>query len=336
MNTIFQRTGFDSWPGNWVRRIRRRYNDHCINILAYHRIANRRSALCPPGAPVHAPAEFERHMDYLAACFQPVGLRRVVQAARDGESLRRAVVVTLDDGWADSLSEAALITARRGIPITIFPVTSVIGNADLIWQHKLAWLISEGHGDRVIHAMSAAGIAPPSLDRSVAEHARQSFRADLPDILESVARDAGTTGAALAARYRPYVEPEEMAAADPDLIEFGNHTHRHVILSALTEGQQRREMESARDCIDAIVGRAPLALAYPFGLKRHIGEDSRRLAVETGHQAVLDLRRRVNHRDVDPLSLSRKPAPSGTQSEFERIVEDWPANTEIIAPSVRR
>jgi peptidoglycan/xylan/chitin deacetylase (PgdA/CDA1 family) len=148
----------------------------------------------------------------------------------------------------------------------------------------------------------------------------------LPAVLEDVLRSVGTSGARLAGALRPYLEVEEVAEADPEYVEFGNHTHTHAILSALAADQQRDEIVAARDRLVSLTGQAPIALAYPFGLKRYYNADSGRIARETGHRAALDMRRRINVGRVDPFELSRKPAPCGSQIGFEQMLEDWPVN----------
>jgi peptidoglycan/xylan/chitin deacetylase (PgdA/CDA1 family) len=109
-------------------------------------------------------------------------------------------------------------------------------------------------------------------------------------------------------------------------VEFGNHTHTHPVLSALSYDAQLKEVSSARDALLALSGQAPLALAYPFGLKAHYNADSKRIAQETWHRAALDLRRRTNQGEIDPFELSRKPAASGSQRLFEQMIEDWHAD----------
>lgn len=329
MNAMLMRTDFDAWTGRLVRRLRRPRNTQCIHILTYHRIA-REDDVFTQGTTLRLdPTVFERQIDYLAEHYNPVRLSDLIDALARGEQPRQAVVITFDDGFADTIRRAYPVMYRRRIPLTIFPVTSVIGNTDLLWQHKLAWLLAEGQERKVQEAMQAAGFPSRPDDDLLVDYARRHYRADLPDLLEEVLRASGHSGPRLAAALRPYVEPEDLAEADPELVEIGNHTHTHPILSALTPEQQQTEMSSARAALTGITGRAPAALAYPFGLKFHYNADSKRLVRETGHQAALDMRRRVNTGRVDPFELSRKPAACGSLISFEKMMEDWPENASL-------
>lgn len=332
MSRWLARTEFDTWSGQWLRRLRRRHNDQCINIVAYHSVSANDNIFTVGTTLRHDPSEFERQMDYLAENYNPMSIEAIVDMIERGEPLRRAVAITIDDGMADSLRHAAPVLIRRRMPVTIFTVTSVIGNTDLMWQHKLTWLISQGLGEKVKEAMVTEGYPAAPDGMGVDQYARQNYRADLPEILESLVRATGSTGPAIAAKARPYLEAEEMARAEAEFVHFGNHTHTHAILANLDEAGQRSELVQARDTIRDITGRAPIAVAYPFGLKRHYNAISRRLVAETGHRAALDARRRLNLSGVDPFNLSRKPAPCGSQQQFEQAIEDWPDNAAVDSP----
>lgn len=324
MATVLTRVRFDAWPGRLVRTVRRRYNEQSVNIVTYHRVSAERSFLDSAGGPRHTPVEFERQIDYLATHYNIISLRRLVEGLEGEELPERTIVLTFDDGYADSLRQAGPILFRRRIPMTVFLATSVVGNRDLLWPHKLAWLLAHEQEDRVESALRSAGW--PRVDEPIGRFVRRHYRPDIDAVLESVLQSIGKTGAGLAAELRLYVTAEEVAAAEPEFVEFGNHTHTHPVLSHLPHEMQRREIAGGREAILALTGEAPLALAYPFGLKANYNADSKRLAQETWHRAALDLRRRTNEWTTDPFDLSRKPAVSGSQRLFEQTIEDWPAD----------
>ncbi len=329
MSGLATRTAFDAWTGRMVRCLRRRHNAQCVNVVTYHSVSKVGSVFTDGTGLRHDPASFERQVEYLASCFNPISLRDLVEALAAGETVRRAVVITFDDGFADTVRVAFPVLYRRRIPATVFPVTSVIGNKELMWQHKLAWLTAKGHESRVCDAVASAGLGRRGEGESAWGLARRCYCEEMPAVLEDVLRSVGATGARLAGALRPYLEAEDVAEADPALMEFGNHTHTHAVLSALSLERQRWEIETARDELVALTGYAPIGLAYPFGLKRHYGAEAERLARESGHRAALDMRRRLNVGCVDPFELSRKPATNDSQVTFEKMMEDWPSNAAL-------
>lgn len=336
MSSILEQTSFDTWPGKLVRKLRRRYNDRVATILTYHSISrqktiyNERDQLC------HSPAALEREVDYLAENFNVMRLSDLVTSIERGEMPRRAVVITFDDGYADTLSVAQPILFRRRLPMTVFPVTSVIGNRALLWQHKLAWLVNEDASERVWIALQAEGWEVPAPgEADLDTFVRQHYRADIPDILEAVIRTMGTTSEQIAAKHRPYLEIEELAQVDPEFVEFGNHTDTHPVLSALADGQQMVEIGAASRKLHEWTGRAPMSFAYPFGLKTHYTPRTIDHIRATGHKAILDMRRKMNVWPLSSTELSRKPGACETQEDFERLVEDWPANSSGAPPMLQ-
>ena len=56
MTGMIARTEFDSWAGRAIRRVRRRVNEHCINIVAYHSVSIRASLFTDDTTLRHDPA----------------------------------------------------------------------------------------------------------------------------------------------------------------------------------------------------------------------------------------------------------------------------------------
>lgn len=329
MNRVVSEVGFQHWTGRLVRTLRRRQYEHCITILGWHSISREKNPFTDGAGLRHAPDDFEAEVSFLADHYNVVSLPSLVDALERGEELRKAVVLTFDDGYGDAIRQALPILYRRRLPMTIFPVTSVIGNTGLLWQHKLDWLVAHGHEERVWQALRGEGWDLAGRQSRVGDYLRRNYLPELPDVLEQVLRSVGQSSARLAKAHRLYLEPEEIAAADPEFVEFGNHTDTHPVLSTLTITQQMAELASAQRKLMEIAGRPPLAVAYPFGLKWHYTPDTARLVRDTGHRAALDMRRRLNVGPVDPFDLSRKPVSCATMTEFEMMLEEWPANARL-------
>ncbi len=333
MKQLLKRADSSLFSGRLMRRWQQRYQDRCVQIMCYHSVARTPCVLTDGTALCHSLDEVERQVDYVADRYRPISLRRLVESIEEGRSVDRAVVFTFDDGFADNLRRAMPILYRRRIPMTIFPTAGVIGNTGLMWTHKLAWLIHHGHGDRLLKAMRSAGFREREQDEAWPDYARRVYRADLPLLLEGMLCDAGKSGSELARELRPYLDPEEMAAADGEFVEFGNHTLSHPVLSALTASQQEAEIREGARIISAITGIKPLAFAYPFGLKRHYTDETQQLVRAAGHLAALDMRRRINTGKLDPFQLSRRPAPHGPRELLDSLIAHAPANAYLPSPN---
>jgi len=310
------------------RHIRDSRSIECLTILAYHRVSDERSPLTDGRQLTHSIADFERHMAYLADRFTPVRLTDAIAAIEAGRPLQRAVVVTLDDGYVESLRIAAPILRRLRIPATLCVSTAVIDNGDLLWRDKLNWLLVSGHAPATCDAIKSA-YRTRGIDlhpgESVLDLTRRHYRHNLiQPLLDDLLLRAGTSASELAGQLRPYVTRRELMAADPDWIELANHTHSHPVLAALDSAAQRHELATARNNLADIAGRPPAAVAIPFGIKSTYSPETLDLARETGHRAALDLRRRPNRRATSPFELSRIPAPVGDLASLKRAIQRRP------------
>lgn len=94
-----------------------------LRVLAYHRIANEpRDPLAVP------PQRFAEQLAYLRdAGFEVLALGEALRRLRDREPLRRIVVITFDDGYADMLTEAAPLLEQCRFSATVFVVTGRLG-----------------------------------------------------------------------------------------------------------------------------------------------------------------------------------------------------------------
>jgi peptidoglycan/xylan/chitin deacetylase (PgdA/CDA1 family) len=97
-----------------------------VPILCYHSISPAADhSLSQFGV---APAMLERQMGLLRRLkYQALTLRELVEAFEAGRPSRRAVVLTFDDGYLDTVTTAAPMLASYGFRATIFVVTDLVG-----------------------------------------------------------------------------------------------------------------------------------------------------------------------------------------------------------------
>ncbi len=321
--------------GRAVRALRRAARPDDLSVITYHAVTDRECPLFAGRAGfAHSSAMIADQAAFIARHHRPIRLSDAIDARRSRAAVGRAAVVTFDDGYAGSLRIAGPTLRRHGIPIAVSVVTSVVDNADLLWRDKLHWLLSGSHGETTrdaVRALYRAAGVQTSPAESVMELTRRVFLPDsLPCLLDELLARAGTSGPALAERYRPYVTSDELGQVDPGWVEIVNHTHTHPVMAGLPLNRQMAELETARAAIMRWTGRAPVAFAIPFGLREHCDDATLAAAAATGHLAVLDLRRRGNqsHRvRGGVLELSRFPAPTGDAEALARVMTAMPGKS---------
>ncbi|HZS64174.1 MAG TPA: polysaccharide deacetylase family protein [Xanthobacteraceae bacterium] len=213
-----------------------------------------------------------------------------------GESGRRFVCVTIDDGYRDTMQCAYPILKKYEIPFTLYIPTSFPDRLGELW-----WLALEA----VIAKNKRIGLVIDGEDRRFdcrTVHEKRRLYAELyawlrrfdsEEEMRRVIRD-------LSERYQVDIAAfctdlcmgwDELAAlaADP-LVTIGAHTVNHMMLKKLPEKAARKEMEMSRAVLEASLGVRPQHLAYPVGDKTSAGPREFRIAADLGFKTAVTTR----------------------------------------------
>jgi hypothetical protein len=113
-------------------------------ILGYRRVAEVDG--WDPFSLSVAPQHFDEHLRVLRDIANPLALQDLVRLGREGSIPRRAMAITFDDGYADSLCVVESLLARYGIPATLFIATDYLGGE--FWWDELAGMIAPSRNGR--------------------------------------------------------------------------------------------------------------------------------------------------------------------------------------------
>jgi peptidoglycan/xylan/chitin deacetylase (PgdA/CDA1 family) len=78
-------------------------------------------------------------------------------------------------------------------------------------------------------------------------------------------------------------------ARDP-LVTIGAHTVNHPILTKVTEGAVRAELDNSRSVIEAAIGVRPQHFAYPVGDRTAAGPREFQIAADLGYKTAVTTR----------------------------------------------
>ena len=158
-------------------------------------------------------------------------------------------LLTFDDGYANNL-RALSVLERENVPAVIFATTGAVAQGRGFW-----W-------DALFRQMTAAG-------RSPAETAAEADTLKMRTWQEIEAAVAERCGAKwfepVGDEDRPMTIGELQGLARHPLIEIGNHTHDHAILTRQAADEAERQLRLAQENLTAWLGGIPRTAAYPNG-----------------------------------------------------------------------
>lgn len=279
-------------------------------ILLYHRVA------APPTDPQLLsvkPERFAGHLAYLSRHFEVVSLKEFVQRMPKAGTGSRLVALTFDDGYADNLTHAKPILESFKVPATVFVSTAALETGSAFWWDDLEHLLLHPSS---LPSSVALDIDGQRLEWDLgedAEYTQDKFEAHktwnvlhredptlrhglyrvlcrlLRPTMEDTRKRTLSTLRIWAGRaedrcceVRMLRGADVRQLADGPWVEIGAHTVSHPVLGNLTLDAQRREIESSKHGLEAVVGRSVNTFAYPYGTKADYTNATAALVEEEG------------------------------------------------------
>lgn len=249
-------------------------------ILCYHNVVSRESAHGAPGLHLEV-QRFQRQVEWLAQRFTVIGLAEYTRRLQRGQSLRRLLAITFDDGYDGVFTHAWPILRSLGLPATVFVPTG-LPPGDAFW-----W-----DGPAVLRCTTDA-----QRERWLTE-----FHGDGARITRMV---PGLTGG-LPGEYR-LATWTQMTAAQREGCRLEAHTRTHRNLTCLGDDELRLELEGSRRALEERVGRRVTCLSYPYG---RADARVRAAARRAGFEAAVTMDFGLNAAGADPLALRRINVPA--------------------------
>ncbi|HEX6974215.1 MAG TPA: polysaccharide deacetylase family protein [Vicinamibacterales bacterium] len=247
---------------------------HRGTVLLYHRIDDRPD--------VHGlnvgPATFEAQVEWLRANAAIVPLEELL-AGDPARLPERAVAITFDDGYEDTIERAVPILAKYGAPATFFLTTALLDGGEYWWDALERLVLDPGSDFR----LKPEATPPPREERRAVhdELHRRLVHASLEE--RDAAMSSVLTSGAGEVRYRPMTARQVQALSRAPGMAIGAHSVSHLALPDQPAAVQVTEMTECRDRLSALIDRPVTCFAYPYGA---VDRDVARLARQHFHWAM--------------------------------------------------
>jgi peptidoglycan/xylan/chitin deacetylase (PgdA/CDA1 family) len=286
-------------------------------VLMYHAVNDQRN----PFFPALDVATFEAQVAHLADFYRIVSLPELDAWLRSGEGGPPRVVITIDDGYPDTHSVAMPILRRHGAPATLFLNTEPLESGRRLWMDELSALVG--------YTRQAEVDCPP-LAFGTATLATQRDRLRAREELGRRLKRAGLEVFERAFDHlRERLCDEDTERALPGVLDWdrvrdlqasgftiGGHTHRHRILSRLSDDEARSEVATNLELIAGRLGARVECFAYPNGQAEDFTTANARLLAGLGVRYSVASTYGFVEAGFDPLAMRRLYCGEGSVATF--------------------
>jgi peptidoglycan/xylan/chitin deacetylase (PgdA/CDA1 family) len=241
-----------------------------LTIIMYHGII--RSPLLVDDWCFVDENSFRAQIAYLKKHFEIIALSEAVERMRNGGIKRPTAVITFDDGYQNNFDVAFPILGREGIPATIFLTTGLINTNDTVWYCRLNVALSQTRRHFIEWNGFRFGLSTSDQKAKASAAIQESLKnleqSQLMTTIRNIILELDENPDRSIEMGSPFRMLEKNAIAEmlaSGLIEFGAHTHRHAILTRLSDGERYSEIRQSINTVYKLTGRPCKYFAYPNG-----------------------------------------------------------------------
>lgn len=275
-----------------------------IPILSFHRVNDEDD----PFFPSMPAAMFAARMQHIAENYVVLPLEELADRLGRGPMPRNALALTFDDGYRDSLTHAAPILARYGLPATVFLATGFMGTTEMAWYDRLAAAVKTGRQE-ALELTSGEVLSLVSAPQRLAALRKLLGRLKgLPDDARRTEVDELVRRLGPVETGRPkrlMLTWDEVAALKGLGFSIGAHTVSHPILARLTPEAAWQEIHGSKLAIERALGIPVRAFAYPNGGTTDYDASTVELVRRAGFGCAVSTQRGLNTRRTPIFELRR-------------------------------
>ncbi len=267
----------------------------------------------------------------------------------DGRIPPRAVVVTLDDGYADNLYQGKPVLERFDLPATVFVTTGHLRAQREFWWDELEQIFLQPGTLPERLSLTADGAQHDWQLRDACNYSEEDFRrhrswnltfrkdpsprhrlyrdlhgllkptsaGEQARILDDLSAWAGLKP--VARESHRFLTPDEiLRLPDGGLVEVGAHTVTHPILSRLSVTSQRDEILGSKTQLEEILGSPVTTFAYPYGSRYDYTKETAAIIQEAGFDCACSTTADVIFKNADRFELPRVYVGNWPAEEFAR------------------
>ena len=314
----------------------------------YHRVAEED---IDPWSLRVTPQHFAQHLEILRKHTQPVSLKQLAQAHREGNIPDRAVAITFDDGYANNFYQAKPLLEKYEIPATVFVTTDYLDQPREFWWDELEQVLlqpgqlpqqlsltiegqqhqwdlgearnysqSEAWENRNLQAWKSQPGSRLHFYYCVWQQLQPLSPEQRQLLLAEIKVWANHQLSASRLTHRPLTIAELPQIEAGGIIELGAHTVSHPLLSEQSIVVQQQEITQSKIALEKLLNHPVNSFAYPFGAYR---DETVPIVERAGFDCACSTVETTVWQKSDRWQLPRFEVQNWDEAEFERRLLSW-------------
>jgi len=239
-------------------------NRHALTVVMFHRVMPTLSVSADPEWSMQT-GTFRQCLDFFKKHYHVITLDQLNDALNSAQKLPpRSLLITFDDGWADTALYAQPILETYRLSGTVFIAGSVINRPAPFWQEAVYSALTSGSVQALNQSLLANGLAPVSMDFQTPDEAairsviRQLETCD-PERLQRLATQLHAQSGEPAAMLSAH-QLIELAVTQ----QIGSHGYTHQPLTKVAD--PGLEVTMAQQTLTSCLNdRRIQAMSFPHG-----------------------------------------------------------------------
>lgn len=256
-----------------VNFISRKLGSKKTLILAYHRVDNLTKDFEYDSSLISvSKSNFEKQMNYLSKHYNVISLEDFMDCHKKKiDPPKNSVVITFDDGYLDSYTNAFPILKKYNLPATIYLTTGAVKDNNLFWWDKLAYILNKTKSDSISHK-NLGNFSLKNKNKTFNE-----IKYKLKDMNEAKKNEIITqlskTLKVNIPKEKMFLNWSQIKTMQKNHVSFGAHTVNHPILTNVSLKEAETEIEESKKTIESNLKTKVALFAYPNGHESDFNED---------------------------------------------------------------
>ena len=299
-------------------RLLRSYARKRITILGYHGFVGEEELTSEQNLQGMqlCRAKFAEQLRYVKANYNVVSLEQVVKHYEGGDMPDYPLVITIDDGYRGTYTQAIPALEEAGIPASVFVATGFLDGKEMLWHDRveniflktdLRFIHLEIEGTIYSFDLEVKGSRGKSLARllRVLKTVPNDTRLRVINELEWLTDVRWAPGNDEAEHQRALDWEQVQNMRDNGQILLGAHTVSHPIITKCSPRKMREELILSKTRLEEQLAYPCDHFCYPNGTRADFSSETRALLAELGFRSGLTTVPGLNGDQADLLELKR-------------------------------